>query len=182
MMVVLVFLLPAVTMKLISEEKRSGTFELLAISPIGVGSIVFGKFLAAGFVVLVMLALSFVFPLLLAYFGDPEFWPMVVGLLGLMLYALGFVSIGMAVSSFTQNQVVAAISSVVVLLLLYLIHAPAQSLGGTAGDVMLYLSPAMHTVEMIKGVIETNRLIYFVSLIAVGLFLTQRSLEAQRWR
>lgn len=182
MMVVLVFLIPALTMKSISEEKRSGTFELLAISPISVGSIIFGKFLATATVMALMLLGCFAFPALLAIYGDPEFWPMVSGILGLLLYSLGFIAVGMAVSSFTQNQMIAAVSSIVVLLLLYLIHAPAQSVGGTAGDVMMYISPAVNTVEMIKGVIESNRLIYFVSLISFGLFLSLRSLEAQRWR
>jgi ABC-2 type transport system permease protein len=182
MMVVLIFLIPALTMKTIAEEKRTGTFELLAISPISLTSIVVGKFLAVSVVMILMLGLSFLYPLYLAISHTIEIGPMTVGLLGLILYSLAFISIGMAISAMTQNQVIAAISGMVVLLLLYLIHAPAQNMGGWQGDVLSYLSPALNTVEMIKGVIETNRLIYFASLTGIGLFLSFRALEAQRWR
>lgn len=184
MMVVLVFLTPILTMRLISEEKRSGTFELLATSPLNIRDIVIGKFLGAAMVVFVMMALMFAYPVLLCVYGDPgpEMAPMLAGLLGITLYTLSFVSIGMAVSSFSKDQIVSAISSMVILLLFYVIHAPAESLGGLAADILNYLSPVMQAKEFLKGVIDLKAVVYFLSVISFGLFLSHRALEAQRWR
>lgn len=182
LLIILVFLIPLLTMRIIAEEKRRGTFELLVTSPLSVGQIVIGKFLGLSVVILVMLGLSFAFPLLLAFYGNPEVLPMFSGMLGLTLCALAFASVGMAVSSFTENQVVAGVSSMVVLLLLYVLHSPAESLGGTAGDVLKYLSPLMQVREMMRGVITLSSVVYFLSLIAAGVFVSIRALEAYRWR
>lgn len=185
LMVVLVFLLPALTMRSISEEKRNGTFELLATSPIKVSEIVLGKFFGASFIVLIMLVLSFFFPLLLyfkAWPEGPEMLPMLSGLLGIWLFSMGFIAIGIAISAFSENQVISAVSSMVVFLLLYLIHAPAASMTGSAKEVFEYLSPVYQAKDFMTGVIETKSLIYFGSFILFGLFLSQRSLEAYRWR
>jgi ABC-2 type transport system permease protein len=184
MIVVLVFLVPLLTMRVVAEEKKKGTFELLLTSPLSVFDIVMGKFLGTSVLLIVMLLGSFIYPLLLMYYGNPapEIWPMLSGLLGMVLCALSFASIGLAVSSCCSNQVVAGVSSMVVMLLLYVIHAPAQSIGGVAGDVLLKLSPVVQARDMMKGVITVESLVYFVSMIAFGLFLSQRVLEAERWR
>lgn len=184
LMVILVFLVPLITMRLISEEKRNGTFELLLTSPISVADIVVGKFLGAAVVVGVMMLLVFVFPFLLFLFGDPgpELLPMLSGLLGLTLYSLSFVSIGMAVSSYSKDQIVSAVASMVVLLLFYVIHAPAESLGGAASAVLYYLSPVFQARDFIQGVIATKGLVYFASVTVLGLFLSGRAVDAQRWR
>ena len=182
LMVILVFMIPVLTMRLIAEEKRTGTFELLAISPLSVTEIVLGKFAGVAFVLIIMLVLVFFFPLVLYSQATLEFAPILSGLFGLILYALAFASIGMAISAFTENQIVAAIGSMVTLLLLYMINSPAESVGGTLGEVLKYLSPAEQVVNLLLGVIELKSLVYFVSLILFGLFLSQRALEAQRWR
>lgn len=182
LLVVLVFLIPLLTMRIIAEERRRGTFELLATSPLKVSEIVFGKFLGVAFVVIVMTMLTAVFPFLLCKFGNPEWKPIMSGLGGVILCGLGFASIGMAVSSFTENQIVAGVSSMVTLLLLYVIHSPAESLGGTAGDVLMYLSPVMQVKDMFRGIVNLKSIVYFLSLISLGLFLSQRALDAQRWR
>jgi ABC-2 type transport system permease protein len=88
----------------------------------------------------------------------------------------------MAVSSFTENQVVAGVVSMVTLLLLYVIQAPAESLGGTAAEVVRYLSPVDQLQDLLRGIITLKSITYFASLIVVGLFLSQRALEAYRWR
>lgn len=184
LIVILVFLIPLLTMRIIAEERRRGTFELLATSPLQVREIVFGKFLGVGFVVAVMMFLVFLFPLLLCYFGEPapEVKPIVSGFAGVLLCALAFASIGMAVSSFTENQIVAGVSSMVALLMLYVIHSPAESLGGTASEILIYLSPVMQARDMLRGVVSLQSSVYFLSLISLGLFLSQRALDAQRWR
>lgn len=182
MIVILVFLVPLLTMRSIAEEKRRGTFELLITSPLSVREIVLGKFLSLAVVVLVMLGITFIFPLLLIVYGSPEIPPIISGFVGVLLCALGFASVGMAVSSFTENQIVAGVTSMVTLLLLYVIQAPAESLGGVTADVLRYLSPIEQVQQFIQGVISLRSLTYFFSLILLGLFLSQRALEAHRWR
>ncbi len=182
MVVILVFLIPLLTMRIIAEEKRRGTFELLITSPVSVSQVVWGKFLSLAVVIITMLAVSFIFPLLLMVYGNPEIPPIISGFCGVALCALGFASIGMAVSSFTENQIVAGVSSMVVLLLLYVIQAPAESLGGTSAEVLRYLSPIDQVQQFLRGVISLKSLTYFASLILFGIFLSQRALEAHRWR
>lgn len=182
LLVILVFLIPLLTMRIIAEEKRRGTFELLVTSPVSVREIVLGKFLGVGFVVSIMMFLVACFPLLLCFFGDPEILPILSGLVAVTLCSLGFVSVGMAVSSFTENQIVAGVSSMVTLLLLYVIHSPAESIGGVAAVVLNALSPVMEAKEMLKGVITLKSCVYFASLITFGLFMSERALEAHRWR
>jgi ABC-2 type transport system permease protein len=182
MVVILVFLIPLLTMRTIAEEKKKGTFELLITSPVSVSQIVLGKFFSIAIVLIIMLSVNLIFPALLITYGDPEILPIVSGFLGLVLCSLGFASIGMAVSSFTENQVVAGVISMVTLLLLYVIQAPAESLGGTAAEVVRYLSPVDQLQDLLRGIITLKSITYFVSLIVVGLFLSQRALEAYRWR
>ena len=182
MVVILVFLIPLLTMRTIAEEKKKGTFELLITSPVSVSQIVLGKFLSIAVVLIIMLSVNLIFPALLMKYGNPEVLPIVSGFLGLVLCSLGFASIGMAVSSFTENQVVAGVISMVTLLLLYVIQAPAESLGGTAADVFRYLSPVDQLQELLRGIITLKSITYFVSMIVIGLFLSQRALEAYRWR
>lgn len=183
LIVILVFLIPLLTMRTVAEEKKRGTFELLVTSPVSVTEIVLGKFLGISFVILVMMGAIFMFPLLLCVYGDPEIAPIFTGILAITLCTLSFASIGMAVSSFTENQIVAGISSMVTLLLLYVIQSPAESVGdGMLHDLLVYLSPVMQLKDMLNGVITLKALGYFGSLILLGIFLSQRALEAHRWR
>jgi ABC-2 type transport system permease protein len=129
-----------------------------------------------------MMVLSLIFPLLLVSVTNPEVAPIFTGFLAVLLCALAFASIGMAVSSFTENQIVAGVSSMVTLLLLYVIQAPSESLGGTAGEVLKYLCPIEQVQDLVKGVITLQSVVYFISLTVLGLFLSQRALDSFRWR
>lgn len=180
--VILIFLVPLITMRSIAEEKHNGTFEMLITSPLSVGDLVLGKALGVGFVSLIMLVLSFVFPAVLMAFSDPEVPPIFVGFFGLVLFTWAFVAIGIAISSFTKSQTVAGVISLVVLLVFYSIDAPAQQLTGTAANALRYLSPTNHTELLYKGVIEGADVVYFLSVIVFGLFVANRVLDAQRWR
>jgi ABC-2 type transport system permease protein len=182
--VVLVFLVPFLTMRMLSEEKRTGTFELLITSPLSVNDIVVGKFLGVLVIVGLMVGAISAFPLLLVYYGTPGpvIGPIITGLIGLFLCAASFVSLGMAVSCFTVNQVVAGITGMVVLLLLYMIQTAGQSIGGEAERILSYLSPIEHLKGFFKGVISLKGIFYFFSVIWVGLFFSQRALESYRWR
>ena len=180
--VVLVILVPMITMRSFAEEKRSGTYELLMTSPLSVTQIVLGKFLGAFVFVFLMLLLTAIYPIILLIYGNPEVGVILGGFFGLLLLATSFVSVGLLTSSFTDNQIIASVSCLVVLLLLYVISWPAETAGPTMGAVLKYLSLTEHFSEMVKGVIDTKDVVYFLSVIVLGLFLTQRSVESLRWR
>lgn len=180
--VVLVILVPVITMRSFAEEKRSGTYELLMTSPLRVSEVVAGKFLGAFVFLLIMVGLTAVYPATLLLYGNPELGIIVSGYLGLLLLATAFVSVGLLTSSFTENQIIAAVSCLVLLLLLYVIAWPAETAGPVLGAVLKYLSLTQHFSQMVKGLIDTKDLVYFFSVIALALFLTQRSVESVRWR
>ncbi len=180
--VILVILVPVITMRSFAEEKRSGTYELLMTSPLTITQIVLGKFLGVFVFILVMVLLTGVYPLILVLYGNPEAGIILSGYLGLLLLATAFVSVGLLTSSLTENQIIAAVSCLVALLLLYVISWPAESAGSTMGAVLKYLSLTEHFGELVKGVIDTRDLMYFGSVIVLALFLTQRSVESLRWR
>lgn len=180
--VVLIILVPVITMRSFAEEKRSGTYELLLTSPLTVTEIVLGKFFGVFGFLLVMIGLTGVFPLLLAVYGNPEVGMMMSGYLGLLLLATAFVAIGLLTSSLTENQIIAAVTCLVALLLLYVISWPADTAGGFLGAFLKHLSLMEHFGEMVKGIIDTKDLVYFASVIVLALFLTQRSVESIRWR
>lgn len=180
--VILVILVPVITMRSFAEEKRSGTYELLMTSPLTVTEIVLGKFLGAFSFIFIMVLLTGIYPLILVIYGDPEPGVILGGFLGLLLLATAFVSVGLLTSSFTENQIIAAVSCLVALLLLYVISWPADTAGETLGALLKYVSLTEHFGEMVKGVIDTRDLMYFGSVIVLALFLTQRSVESLRWR
>ncbi len=180
--IVLVILVPAITMRSFAEEKRTGTYELLLTAPLRTGEIVAGKFIAAAVFALIMVGLAWIFPLILLVFGNPELGVMASGYLGLALLAVSFVSVGLFTSSLTHNQIIAAISCLGALLLLYVISWPAETGGTEFAGLLRYLSLPEHFSQMLRGVIDTQDVVYFLSLTLVALFLTQRSVESARWR
>jgi ABC-2 type transport system permease protein len=180
--VILVILVPVITMRSFAEEKRTGTYELLMTSPLSVTEIVLGKFFGALTFVIFMLLLTGVYPLILVLYGNPELGVIFSGFLGLLLLATAFVAVGLLTSSFTENQIIAAVSCLVALLLLYVISWPADTAGATMGAVLKYVSLTEHFSELVKGIIDTRDLAYFASVIVLALFLTQRSVESLRWR
>jgi ABC-2 type transport system permease protein len=180
--IVLVIMVPIITMRSFAEEKKSGTYELLLTSPLTVSQLVLGKFLGTLSFVLVMIVLTGIYPAILLFYGNPELGILASGYLGLFLLAVVFVSVGLLTSSLTENQIVAAVSCFVILLLLYVLSWPAETTGADLGDLLKYLSVIEHFSEMVKGVIDTKDVVYFLTLIFLSLFLTHRSVEASRWR
>ncbi len=180
--IVLVILVPMITMRSFAEEKKNGTYELLLTSPLRTGELVLGKFFASFLFICIMIGLTGMFPAILLIFGNPEIGVMVSGYIGLVLLATVFVALGLLTSSFTENQIVAAVSGLVATLLLYIIGWPADSAGDVLGPLLRYLSVTEHFADMVKGLIDTRGLVYFGSLIVLALFLTQRSVESLRWR
>ena len=182
MTVVFLFVLPLITMRTYSEEKRSGTMELLLTSPITDVEIILGKFCGALALYAVMLAVTVIHFGLLFWFGRPEWKPLLTAYLGLLLFGASFISIGLFISSLTRNQIVAGAATFAVFLLLWIVDWIGSSFGPTAESVFKYLSMTGHLDDFIKGVIDTKHLVYYISFIAFGLFLTARSVDTERWR
>jgi ABC-2 type transport system permease protein len=180
--VIFLFVLPLVTMRTYSEEKRSGTIELLLTAPLTDLQIILGKFLGAMGLYASMLAITLVHVGLLFKFGDPEWRPIVTTYLGLLLMGGCFVSAGLLISSLTKNQIVAGMITFGVFLMLWVINWIASFMGPTAQQVLNYLSITDHLDDFTKGIIDTKHLVYYVSFITFGLFLTARAVDTERWR
>jgi len=147
-----------------------------------VGQIVAGKFLGGLVLVLLMIALSGVFGLLLSVYGNPEIRMMLSGYLGLLLMAATFLAIGTLISSFTDNVVIAYVGTLFTLLVLYTIGWLGETIHGVWAGVVRYVSITDHFQELTKGIIDTKDLVYFGIVLVVTLFLTHRSVESVRWR
>ena len=180
--VILLFVLPLITMRTYSEEKRSGTIELLLTSPLTDFQIIMGKFLGAMGLYAAMLALTVVHMALLFSYGNPEWRPVVTGYLGLLLMGGCFISVGLLISSLTKNQIVSGMVTFAVFLLLWVINWPASFTGPTTQNVLNYLSITDHFDDFTKGILDTKHLVYYFSVIAFGLFLTARSVDTERWK
>jgi ABC-2 type transport system permease protein len=177
------FLLPMVTMRTYSEEKRSGTIELLLTTPLTDTQIILGKFFGAlGLYAAMLLATLPSFAVLFAY-GNPDWAPVASTYLGLLLFGASFIAFGLWISSMTQNQIVAGAATFMLLLLLLLVGwmrdftTDTRILGVISG-----LSIYEHLDDFTKGVIDTKHVVYYLSIITFGLFLTARSVDGERWR
>ena len=182
MVVIFIILIPLLTMRLFAQERSQGTDELLLTCPISTLEITFGKFLGATLLLVIMLGCASIYPLVLAYYGNPEIGPILTGYLGLLLVGMSFVAVGLFASTLTDNQIVAAVTAFVILLLFFVIGWPADAVGNNLGAVLQYLSVTEHLQDLTRGLVKSQDIIYYVSLIILGLFLTQRSLESLRWR
>jgi ABC-2 type transport system permease protein len=180
--VLILFLLPMVTMRTYSEEMRSGTIELLLTSPVTDLEIILGKFFGAVSLYLGLLAVTALFVGLLFFLGHPAWKPLVSGYIGLALLGSCFISIGLFISSTTKNQMVAGTATFVFALMLWIISWFADSVGPTSAAVLNYLSITQHFEDFAKGIIDTKHVVFYLSLIVFGLFLTLKSVDTARWR
>jgi ABC-2 type transport system permease protein len=180
--VLILFLLPMVTMRSYSEEKKSGTIELLLTSPLKDVEIVLGKFVGAMAMYLGLLAVTALYISVLFIWGNPAWKPVLSGYLGLILLGGGFVATGLFISSLTNNQMVAGTASFVVFLLLWIISWFGESAGPTLGAILSYLSITEHFDDFAKGVIDSKHIIFYLSFIVFGLFLATKSVDSARWR
>jgi len=180
--VIMLFVLPMITMRTYSEEKRSGTMELLLTSPVTDLQIIVGKFLGAMALYVAMLLVTALYVSLLFFYGSPEWRPVLTGYLGLLLLGGCFVSVGLLVSSMTRNQIVAGMATFGVFLMLWVISWIADFSGPMTRTVVSYLSITEHFDDFAKGIIDTKHLVYYLSFITFGLFLTAKAVDSERWR
>lgn len=176
------FVIPMITMRLFAEEKRTGTIELLITSPITDLEIILGKWLAAFALYAAMLAVSLLSMITLFMYGKPDWRPILVGYLGLLLQGGCLLAIGTFISSCTKNQIVAGVAGFSVCLLLWVLDWVSSFQDSVAAKVVAYLSVLQHYDSFSKGILDSKDIIYYLSAIFIGLFLTSRSLESLRWR
>jgi ABC-2 type transport system permease protein len=181
-LILILFLMPMVTMRSYSEEKRSGTIELLLTSPLTDFQIIIGKFLGAMALYGCMLAVTLIHVGLLFAYGRPEWKPIVTAYVGLLLMGGCFISLGLFISSLTKNQIVAGMVTFAVFLLLWIITWIGSFSGPTVDKVTQYLSIVDHYDDFGKGVLDTTHFVYYISFITFGLFLTAKSVDSERWR
>jgi ABC-2 type transport system permease protein len=180
--VMVLFLIPLVTMRLLAEERRQGTLEILLTTPARESVIVLGKYLAAVSLLLVMLGTSAAHVAILFVFGSPDPAPVFTGFLGLFLSGAVYVAMGLFLSGLTQNQVVAGVLSFSLFLLLWLCHWVSTLTEGLLAEILRYLSLAGHFDNFGRGVIDTSDLVFFLSWIAAGLYAATQAVLATRWK
>ena len=179
---IILFVMPMITMRTYSEEKRAGTIELLLTSPVTDVQIILGKFFGAMGLYAAMLGVTVVYVSILFFLGKPEWKPVIAGYLGLLLMGGCFIAVGLLVSSLTKNQIVAGIGTFAVFLFLWVINWIGESAGPTGREIITYISITDHFTDFARGVIDTKHIVYYLSFITFGLFLTAKSVDSERWR
>jgi ABC-2 type transport system permease protein len=180
--VVGLFMIPMITMRLFAEEKRTGTIELLITSPLHDLEIILGKWLAAVILYATMLLISMASMLTLYLYGKPDWRPLMLGYLGLLLQGGAMLAVGSFISACTKNQIVAAVGGFGVLLLLWVMSWVSSLSDSVLTKVIAYLSITDHFDSFAKGVLDLKDVAFYLSMIVLGLFLTARAMESIRWR
>ena len=180
--VVGLFLIPLISMRLFAEEKRQGTIELLITSPVRDLQIIMGKWLASVIMYCALLAVLAADYSFLFMYGNPDWKPVATGFLGIVLQGACLLAFGAFISTLTRNQIVAGAVGFALSLVLWILNWTTSFGNSVSVQVLNYLSIVSHMDSFSKGVIDTKDIIYYLSMIFLGLFLTARSLESLRWR
>jgi ABC-2 type transport system permease protein len=176
------FFIPMITMRLFAEEKRTGTIELLATSPVRDTEVIVGKWLAAVALYGCMLLLTGLNLVFVFKYGHPDWKPVAIAYLGMILQAAAMLAIGMFISTLTRNQIIAGAATFGVCLLIWVLGWVSSYESATWAQVLSYMSVTTHMESFSKGLLASKDAVYYVTLIFLGLFLTARSLESLRWR
>ena len=171
-----------VSMRLIAEERKLGTWELLLTAPASDATIVLGKFLGGMALLATMLALTLLYPIMLLVFGDPDLGPIAASYLGLLLLGAAALAVGIFASSLTSNQAVAAVMSGAILIAFWFLGAAANLLPAHTGAAFAQLSLSRHMADFTRGIVDSRGVVLYISVTVVFLYLAVRSVEAGRWR
>jgi len=178
----LFFFIPALTMRLLSEENRMGTLELLLTKPLSNWQIVFGKFLAALLLIVVALLMTFPYVITISSIGNIDAGQVISGYIALILFSAMYISIGLFTSSFTNNQIVSYLSALFIGIFFQIIFGMlAQNSSGFIGKTLDYLSVSTHFESMTRGVLDTRDLVYFIGISFISLVLTETMLIKKRY-
>ena len=176
------FLVPLISMRLFAEEKRSGTIELLLTSPVSDWEIIIGKWLGALAIYFAVIGMAVLNIAMLFAWSTPDWRPLLTGLLGLVLQGATVLAIGTFISTTTRNQIIAGGATFAICLLLWVLSWVSNYSDTWYGKAIAYCSILVHFEPFSKGIIDTKDVIFYISAIFLGLFLTARSLESLRWR
>lgn len=182
MAITLLFICPLITMRLLAEERKSGTIETLMTDPVREVEVVLGKFFAALLFYIMLLIPTCGYIIILRLVGNPDTGPIISGYIGLVLMGTVFISIGVLASSLSKNQIVAGVITLTSLLLLWVIGWAGELNTGVFAKTLLYLGFFDHFQSLQKGIIDTKDVIYYISTAVLFLFLTVRTLEARKWK
>lgn len=185
MVTIFLFTTPAITMRLLADEQKTGTLEILMTKPLRDWELVVGKWLGAMMFYSIILVITWLYPLIMNFMIKPgiDLGTVLAGYLGIFLMVASFIAIGVFASSLFANQIAVFFTTLGILLVFWLIDFPGQAFGGVAGNVMQYLGLTGHYFNSFyTGVIELKDLVYFLSLTVFALFLGSTSIESRRWR
>ncbi len=179
---VLIIVGPLLTMRLLAEEQRTGTLELLLTSPVRDWEVVIGKYLAGCVVFLAMLVPTVVYPLLIDRFSNPDRSIFISTYMGVILLGMAILSLGVLTSAMTQNQIVAAFLGLGLILVLTFTQFLASVVGEPLSGIFSYLGLFTHFFDFLRGIIDTRDVVYYLSVTVGALFLTTQVLTTRRWR
>ena len=178
----IVFLAPLITMKLLAEEQKLGTLELLLTSPVREWEVVVGKYIASLLMLLAIQSVTLYYVFMVYFFGNPDTGPVISAYIGLVLHGAAALSIGMLGSSLSGNQIVSAVVATAVLLIFSFINRVSSLVDGATAEFINALSMNARLSDFSKGIIDLSHVVYFISIVCIFLFLSIRSLETRRWR
>jgi ABC-2 type transport system permease protein len=184
MVTILLFTMPAVTMRTLAEEQKMGTMELLLTAPVKDWELVVGKWLGGFLFMLTLLLITWIYPIFLNMLVDPgvDQGPLVSSYLGLVLMVSALIAIGVAISSFFSNQIAAFFVSLLVVLLIWIIRPTGASAGTAGNDFVSYINFVDHYLNFFRGIIDIVDVVYYLSVTALALFIGTLSIETRRWR
>lgn len=179
----LFFFIPAITMRMIAEENKAGTIELLITKAVSDSQIVAGKFMACLILVIIALVCTLPYYITVSQLGNVDDGSVIGGYIGLILLAASYISIGLLASSLTQNQIVAFLIALFIgIFFQMLFDVIGSGLTGSIGGLFTYLSMRVHVESLSRGVIDSRDIIYFLSIIAINLIVTQVMLSKRNWK
>jgi ABC-2 type transport system permease protein len=180
----LLFVMPAITMRSISEEMRMGTMELLLTAPVKDWELVIGKWLGAFLFMLTLLVVTWIFPIVLNFLVKPgiDQGILLSGYLGLVLMVASLVAVGVFISSLVNNQLVVFVISLAIVLVFWLVRPASTTTGGLGNQILTYLNFIDHYLNFYQGTIDLSDIVYYLSLTSLALFLGTVSIEVRRWR
>jgi ABC-2 type transport system permease protein len=179
----MIMAVPALTMRLLAEEKKMRTYDLLLTSPVTATQIALGKFLAGFMISGLLVALSFVYPLTTGFLAEFQWGPLIASYVGLMLVVGTYVAVGVFASSLTESVMLAVVMALIFNVGLWFVGSFSDAFDDTTlTAVFEHLSLGQHFLSFVKGSIETTAVVFFGSIIALNCFLTQRVIESSRWR
>jgi ABC-2 type transport system permease protein len=174
---VFTFFVPALTMRLLAEERKTGTFELLVTMPVSNVEVVFGKYLASAALLTISILFTLTYAFTVGALGDVDVGVIFSGYVGLVLLGAGYVAIGIFASSLTENQIVAFILSFVIIFALSMVDKLLMFVPASLASIFEYLSAEYHFNNIARGVVDTRDLVYYASLIVLGLYFSSRALQ-----